>query len=57
MTWGGIPNLTWWIDPSVGICGLYASQILPLGDPKSVEMSALFEKTIYEWYRRERERL
>ena len=56
MTWGGMPNLTWWIDRKVGICGLYASQILPPGDPKSVEMSALFEKTMYERYRRERER-
>lgn len=49
MTGGGMPNLTW-IDREAGICGLYASQILPPGDLKSVEMSALFEKTMYERY-------
>jgi CubicO group peptidase (beta-lactamase class C family) len=54
MTWGGMPNLTWWIDREADICGLYASQILPPDDPKSVEMSVLFEKTMYERYRRER---
>jgi CubicO group peptidase (beta-lactamase class C family) len=54
MSWGGMPNLTWWIDREAGICGLYASQILPPEDPKSVEMSVLFEKTMYERYRRER---
>ncbi len=50
MSWGGMPNLTWWIDLKSGICGLYASQILPPGDKKSVEMSALFEKAMYERY-------
>ena len=53
MTWGGMPNLMWWIDREVGICGLYASQTLPPEDPKSVEMSVLFEKTMYERYQRE----
>jgi CubicO group peptidase (beta-lactamase class C family) len=57
MTWGWMPNLAWRIDREVSICGLYASQILPPGDPKSVEVSALFEKMMYERYRRERESL
>jgi hypothetical protein len=54
MSWGGMPNLTWWIDREAGICGLYASQILPPEDPKSVEMSVLFEKTMYERYQRKK---
>ncbi|KAK3935246.1 acyltransferase LovD [Diplogelasinospora grovesii] len=47
MTWGGTPNLTWWIDRKAGLCGLYAGQLMPLGDAKSVEMTQLFEKEMY----------
>lgn len=53
MSWGGMPNLIWWIDMKEGICGLYASQILPPGDLKSVEMSTLFEKEMYARYKKE----
>ncbi|OKL59538.1 hypothetical protein UA08_04991 [Talaromyces atroroseus] len=51
MTWGGTPNLTWWIDRKVGLCGLYASQLMPIGDAKSVELEKVFEKAMYERYR------
>jgi len=57
LSWGGMPNLTWWIDPKVGICGLYASQILPPGESKSVEMSVMFEKEMYARYKKESARL
>ena len=57
MSWGGMPNLIWFIDPKVGICGLYASQILPPGDLKSVEMSTMFEKEMYARYKKEATRL
>lgn len=45
-----------WIDMEEGICGLYASQILPPGDRKSMEMSVLFEKTMYERMEKEKEK-
>ncbi|KZP27299.1 beta-lactamase/transpeptidase-like protein [Athelia psychrophila] len=45
---GGLPNLFWWIDPAAGVAGLYASQVIPTGDPKSTEMFAEFEKDIYK---------
>lgn len=57
LSWGGMPNLTWWIDPKEGICGLYASQILPPGESKSVEMCVMFEKEMYARYRKEMARL
>lgn len=57
LTWGGLPNLTWWIDPVAGLCGLYASQIVPPGDKTSVDMSVLFEKEIYARYKKETARL
>ncbi|KAI0912699.1 beta-lactamase/transpeptidase-like protein [Ustulina deusta] len=47
LTWGGTPNLTWWIDREAGLCGLYAGQLMPLGDEKSVEMTQLFEREMY----------
>ncbi|EXJ70444.1 beta-lactamase [Cladophialophora psammophila CBS 110553] len=25
MSWSGLPNLYWWIDPQSGLCGMYAS--------------------------------
>ncbi|KAB5545852.1 beta-lactamase/transpeptidase-like protein [Coniochaeta sp. 2T2.1] len=47
LTWGGNPNLTWWIDPKAGLCGLYAAQLMPLGDQKSVALTKLFEREMY----------
>ncbi|KAI1358476.1 beta-lactamase/transpeptidase-like protein [Xylaria arbuscula] len=47
MSWYGWPNLYWWIDRSAGLCGFYASQLMPLADPKSAEMIELFEKEMY----------
>ncbi|KZP07679.1 beta-lactamase/transpeptidase-like protein, partial [Athelia psychrophila] len=48
LSWGGLPNLFWWIDPKAGIAGLYASQVLPTGDKESAEMFGEFEKGIYK---------
>ncbi|KIW17904.1 hypothetical protein PV08_05099 [Exophiala spinifera] len=47
LSWGGLPNLFWWIDPAAGNCGIYASQLLPPGDPTSVALSVEFRKEIY----------
>ncbi|KAK5634653.1 hypothetical protein RRF57_010366 [Xylaria bambusicola] len=51
MTWGGTPNLTWWIDRKAELCGLYAGQLMPLGDKRSVELTQLFEREMYARYR------
>ncbi|KAK9241725.1 beta-lactamase [Lipomyces tetrasporus] len=48
LTWGGLPNLFWWIDRETGVCGFYATQVIPPGDLKSTEMYTLFEKEIYK---------
>lgn len=47
MSWGGLPNLRWWIDPKSQVCGFYAGQLIPPGDPKSIEMLARFEEQVY----------
>ncbi|KAK7737320.1 hypothetical protein SLS53_006623 [Cytospora paraplurivora] len=52
MAWGGTPNLTWWIDRKAGLCGLYAGQVMPIGDAKCVELNKLFEREMYARYRK-----
>ncbi|KIW84619.1 hypothetical protein Z517_00007 [Fonsecaea pedrosoi CBS 271.37] len=47
MTWGGLPNLFWWIDPAAGNCGIYASQLLPPGDPETMNLAVAFRKDIF----------
>lgn len=39
LTWGGYPNLTWFMHRDQGIAGIYASQVIPPGDPKSTRLS------------------
>ncbi|KAF7970768.1 hypothetical protein HWV62_25731 [Athelia sp. TMB] len=48
LAWGGYPNLFWWIDREGEIAGLYASQVIPAGDPKSTALFAEFEAGVYQ---------
>ncbi|KAF5873049.1 putative beta-lactamase family protein [Botrytis fragariae] len=48
LTWSGMPNLLWSIDKEAGLACLYASNVLPFGDPKSHEMQQMFEKEMYK---------
>lgn len=41
-------NITKWIDRTSGICGLYASQLLPSRDLKTVEMYRIFQTEMYQ---------
>lgn len=47
MSWGGLPNIKWWIDPETRVCGFYGCQLIPAADPKSLEICALFEEHVY----------
>ena len=42
LSWSGLPNLFWWIDRTAGLCGHYAGQLIPPGDPLSLDMAAKF---------------
>ncbi|KAF2089470.1 beta-lactamase/transpeptidase-like protein [Saccharata proteae CBS 121410] len=46
--WGGLPNLSWWIDHQSGLCGLYASQLIPPGDSTTVKYTGIFQNAIHE---------
>jgi CubicO group peptidase (beta-lactamase class C family) len=46
--WGGMFNLTWFIDREAGVCGAFGTQVLPVGDAKVRELHREFEKVVYE---------
>lgn len=37
-----------WIDPTTGICGMYATQMHPVGDAECARMNNDFEMAVYE---------
>jgi CubicO group peptidase (beta-lactamase class C family) len=48
MTWAGLANTYFWIDPKQKIGGVIMSQILPFGDPIMLRLYNEFERAIYE---------
>lgn len=46
--WAGLANSYYWIDQKKGVGGVYATQILPFADPKSMPLAFAFEKSIYD---------
>ncbi len=48
LTWGGLYNTYFWIDPESGICGVLLTQILPFFDAAVVGLLAEFETAVYE---------
>jgi methyl acetate hydrolase len=48
LAWGGLANTFFWIDPSAGIGGVYATQVLPFADKKALPLFLAFEKTVYD---------
>jgi len=47
IAWNGLPNLFWWIDRKEGLCGLYASQVIPEADVESINLNRDFETKMY----------
>jgi CubicO group peptidase (beta-lactamase class C family) len=47
LTWAGIFNTYYWLDPQKRIAGVYLTQILPFADPKAVALYGEFESGIY----------
>jgi len=48
LAWAGLANTYYWIDPKKGIGGVYATQILPFADAKSLPLYLDFEKAVYQ---------
>lgn len=48
LSWAGLANSYYWIDPARRIGGVYATQILPFADVKALPLFLDFEKTVYD---------
>ncbi len=48
LSWAGLPNCYYWIDPKTQISGAIYTQILPFFDPKVVDLFRAFESTVYD---------
>jgi methyl acetate hydrolase len=47
LTWGGLANCFFWIDPTAKVVGLFLTQVLPFGDAKCLNVFEEFEHQIY----------
>ena len=48
VSWGGLMNTYYWLDPSRRVTGLIMTQILPFADPRAVKLCGQFESAVYE---------
>lgn len=46
--WAGLANLWWWCDREKGVAGMVATQILPFGDSKVLELWGGVEAAVYQ---------
>ena len=47
-SWAGMFNTYFWIDRRKSLFGMFATQVLPFYDTKSIEYLKKFEKSVYE---------
>jgi methyl acetate hydrolase len=54
LSWGGINNTFFWIDPTRGIAGVIMMQFLPFADAKALAVYDTFERGTYQLVNAER---
>ncbi|GGE09073.1 1,4-butanediol diacrylate esterase [Polymorphobacter glacialis] len=47
LSWAGIANTYYWIDPAKGIAALLLMQFLPFADPGALAILSAFERAVY----------
>ena len=47
LSWGGIDNTYFWIDPARGVAGVIMMQFLPFADAKALGVYDTFERGVY----------
>jgi CubicO group peptidase (beta-lactamase class C family) len=47
LTWGGLANSYYWIDPVRRVAGVWATQLLPFYDPRAIRAFESFERAVY----------
>jgi methyl acetate hydrolase len=48
LSWGGIDNTYFWIDPARGIAGVIMMQFLPFADTRALAIYDTFERGVYQ---------
>ncbi|MFC7540046.1 serine hydrolase domain-containing protein [Siccirubricoccus deserti] len=48
LTWAGLYNTHYWIDPARRVTGLVMTQILPFGDEPAMRLYGQFERAVYK---------
>ncbi len=48
LSWGGINNTYFWIDPVRGVAGVVMMQYLPFADTKALGVYDTFERGVYQ---------
>lgn len=47
LTWGGLANSYYWIDPVRKVTGVWATQLFPFYDPRAIAAFENFERAVY----------
>jgi CubicO group peptidase (beta-lactamase class C family) len=47
LTWGGLFNSYYWIDPAARIAAVFMTQVLPFADHRSLQIYRQFERGVY----------
>jgi CubicO group peptidase (beta-lactamase class C family) len=47
LTWGGLANSYYWIDPAQKVTGVWATQLLPFYDARAIGAFEAFERAVY----------
>ena len=48
LSWGGIDNTYFWVDPVRGVGGVIMMQVLPFADPLALKVYDSFERGVYQ---------
>lgn len=51
VNWGGLPNLSWWVDRESGVAATVFTQLMPPGDPNSRKLGLELEDALYKLVR------
>jgi methyl acetate hydrolase len=47
LTWAGLGNTYFWIDPKAGVAGVILTQLVPFADAKVLDLYGKFEAEVY----------
>jgi len=48
VSWGGLFNTYYWLDPAKRVTGVIMTQILPFADPRTLKLYGQFERGVYD---------